>query len=206
MKNDRSNNTRIEKHPFTPFLPEGAKVVLCGTFPPKQDKWAMDFFYPNFQNDMWRVFGLLFYGERERFFDKSTKTIRKAAIQEMLTQYRVGIGETATEAVRLKDNASDKFLEIVTPVNLPALLEKVPECRVVATTGEKAASVIASLTGTPVPKMGEYETCRVPISEDEERTILHWRLPSTSRAFPMSLEKKAGYYGEMFRSLGILPG
>lgn len=43
-------NQKIEHHPFTPFLPDGCKVVLCGTFPPKPEKWSMDFFYPNFQN------------------------------------------------------------------------------------------------------------------------------------------------------------
>ena len=42
---------KVEIHPFTPFLPDGCRVVLCGTFPPKREKWAMDFFYPNFYNE-----------------------------------------------------------------------------------------------------------------------------------------------------------
>lgn len=29
----------------------------------------------------------------------------------------IGIGDTADEIVRLKDNASDKFLEVVRPLN-----------------------------------------------------------------------------------------
>ena len=196
----------IEKHPFKPFLPDGAKVVLCGTFPPKPEKWSMDFFYPNFYNDMWRVFGLIFFNDKEKFFDKATKSIDKIGIQEMLTKYRIGIGETSTEVIRTKDNASDKYLEIVRPVDLAALLAKAPECIVIATTGEKAASVIASLTDTPIPKMGEWSDCIVTDKTGANRRFRHWRLPSTSRAYPMKLEEKASYYKDLFINAGIYYG
>ena len=195
---------KIEQHPFTPFLPSGTKVVLCGTFPPKQNKWSMDFFYPNFQNDMWRIFGYLFYGDKEKFFNKSQKTIDKKGIQEMLTRYKIGIGETVTRAIRTKDNASDKFLEIISPVNLPALLKKIPDCKVVATTGEKAASVISSLTGTQLPKMGEHIDCEIKMEDGSIRKFIHWRLPSTSRAYPMAFDLKASFYGSLFRFLNII--
>ena len=200
-----NENQQIEHHPFTPFLPQGCKVVMCGTFPPKPEKWSMDFFYPNFQNDMWRIFGLLFFNDVNHFFDRVTRTVDKTGIQEMLSQHKIGVGETATEVIRTKDNASDKFLEIVKPVNLHKLLIKVPDCTVIATTGEKAASVIASQTVTPLPKMGEHIECVVKMDDDTFRKFLHWRLPSTSRAFPMKLEKKAEYYAEMLRNLHLLP-
>lgn len=195
---------KIERHPFTPFLPEGTKVVLCGTFPPKPDKWAMDFFYPNFQNDMWRVFGLLFTGNKDFFYNIKDRTIDKESIKKLLTEHMIGVGETATEVIRTKDNASDKFLEIVTPVNLPRLLSKIPNCKVIATTGEKAASVISSLTETSLPRMGEHQECETMMDDGSTRSFIHWRLPSTSRAYPMALEKKAAFYADLFRFLGIL--
>lgn len=195
---------KIEKHPFTPFLPEGTKIVLCGTFPPKEEKWAMDFFYPNFYNDMWRIFGLIFFNDKDRFFDKKNKTVAKEGIQKMLTQYKIGIGGTATEVIRTKDNASDKFLEIVTPVNLQKLLSRIPDCKAVATTGEKAASVIAAITGTEVPKMGEKAECRINLPDGTAREFTHWRLPSTSRAYPMKLEKKAEFYADILRFYDII--
>ena len=197
-------NNKIERHPFTPFLPDGAKIVMCGTFPPKQEKWSMDFFYPNFYNDMWRIFGLIFFNDKDHFFDKSTKTIDKVGIQAMLTTYKIGIGETATEVVRTKDNASDKFLEIVTPVNLPELLKKIPECKALVTTGEKAASVIATESGSILPKMGEYTNCEVKMMDGSLREFRHWRMPSTSRAYPMKFERKAEYYSEMLTAEGII--
>ena len=88
------------------------------------------------------------------------------------------------------------YLEIVEPVDLSALLQKMPLCHTVATTGEKAAGVIASLTSTEVPRMGEMTVA----AEGFEI----WRMPSTSRAYPMKLEKKAEFYARMFRHAGIL--
>ena len=194
---------KIDKHPFTPFLPEGCKVVLCGTFPPKKDKWAMDFFYPNFYNDMWRIFGLIFYNDKDHFYDLKKKTINKLAIQAMLIDKHIGIGETVTEAIRGKDNASDKFLEVVKPVDLTQLLKKIPECRDIATTGEKAASVIAKLTDTPVPKVGRNVACEVKMEDGTLRQFRHWRMPSTSRAYPMKLEDKMRYYKKMIEEVGL---
>lgn len=194
----------VEKHPFTPFLPEGTKIVMCGTFPPKREKWAMEFFYPNFYNDMWRIFGLIFFKDKDHFFHVKEKSIDIDAIKELLSRYKIGIGETATEVVRTKDNASDKFLEIVTPVDLPGMLDKVPSCGAIITTGEKAASIIAELTATPIPKMGEKVECSVPMKDGTRRTVNHWRMPSTSRAYPMKLEKKAAFYEDMLRATGII--
>lgn len=195
---------KIEKHPFTPYLPSGTKVVLCGTFPPKQNKWAMDFFYPNFQNDMWRIFGLIFFDDKDHFFDNDKKKIDKEGIKDLLCRHKIGIGETVTEAIRHRDNASDKFLEIITPVNLPGLLSKIPDCTAIVTTGEKAASVISSLTGTRLPRMGEMIECEVIMPDGISRNIEHWRMPSTSRAYPMSLENKTAYYRTMLNHLGII--
>lgn len=49
-----------EKHPLQPFLPQNSKALFLGSFPPSRERWSMDFYYPNFQNDMWRIFGLVF--------------------------------------------------------------------------------------------------------------------------------------------------
>lgn len=195
---------KVESHPFTPFLPKNCRLVMCGTFPPKRDKWSMEFFYPNFYNDMWRIFGIIFFDDKEHFFDKANKTIDKDGIKRMLSEHNIGIGETVRQAIRTKDNASDKFLEIVTPVDLPSLLSKVPMCEAIVTTGEKAASVIAEITGTHLPKMGEKIECKSKMPDGSDRKFYHWRMPSTSRAYPMSLENKTGYYADMLRKMNII--
>ena len=51
----------IEIHPFEPWLPKDARLLMLGTFPPAPKRWCMDWYYPNFQNDMWRIMGICFY-------------------------------------------------------------------------------------------------------------------------------------------------
>lgn len=164
----------------------------------------MEFFYPNYQNDMWRVFGLIFYKDADHFFNATNKTIDLEGIKQLLTDYKIGIGETATEVIRTKDNASDKFLEIVKPVDLPGMLSLAPDCNAIVTTGEKAASIIAELTETGVPKMGERVKCSVKMKDGSIRVFNHWRMPSTSRAYPMKLDKKGAFYARMLEAEGVI--
>lgn len=50
----------VEYHPLIPFLPEHAKVLFLGSFPPQRKRWCIDFYYPNFINDHWRIEGEVF--------------------------------------------------------------------------------------------------------------------------------------------------
>ena len=73
--------SQTESHPLQPFLPPNAKLLLLGSFPPPQARWCMDFFYPNFQNDMWRIMGQVFFGDTLHFVEPSPKhTFRYEAI------------------------------------------------------------------------------------------------------------------------------
>ena len=138
----------IETRPFPPFLPKKATVMMMGTFPPEQSKRAMEFHYPNFQNDMWRVFGLVFFDEKDHF--------------------RNG--------------------------------EEIPDCKHIGTTGGKATEILLSLLPEKVklPKTGET----IPfVFNGRELTLT--RLPSTSRAYPLSLPKKAEAYKNFFKACGL---
>ena len=106
----------------------------------------------------------------------------------------VALYDTACEVRRLKDNASDKFLEVVTPTDLGALLRQMPQCRAIVTTGQKATDVIVESFGCKEPAIGDME----PITLADGRCLHFWRMPSSSRAYPLALEKKADYYRKMF--------
>ncbi len=187
----------IETHPWEPFIPEGAKILIMGTFPPQSKRWAMDFYYPNRTNDFWPMMALIFFGNRDALRLPASKDFDLGAIKALLTEKRIALNDTGFRVRRLMGNASDKFLEIVEPVRLDELLARMPECHTVATTGEKAAGVIASLTDTPLPSMGQMVAA-------PDRALEIWRMPSTSRAYPLPLEKKADYYRDMFHHAGIL--
>lgn len=188
----------IETHPFPPYLPSGAKVLIMGTFPPQPHRWAMEFYYPNRTNDFWKIMGLIFFNDPTYLYDTRSRSFRLDLIKDLLDDKGIALHDTGREIRRLRDNASDKYLEIVTPVPLFDLLARIPLCRTIATTGEKAAGVIASITGTEIPKMGHMVT-------DTARNLDIWRMPSTSRAYPLPLENKAAYYATLFNAAGIEP-
>lgn len=188
-----SHMPEIELHPWEPFVPEGAKVLVMGTFPPQPKRWSMDFYYPNRTNDFWPMMGLIFLGDRRALLSSDGSGYDLERIKALLREHRIALHDTGHAIRRLAGNASDKFLEIVEPVDLEGLLARMPECHTVVTTGEKAAGVVASLTGTPAPKMGE-----MTVADDGLRI---WRMPSTSRAYPMKLERKAEMYRRVFDSL-----
>lgn len=190
----------METHPLEPFLPEGARLLMCGTFPPAVSRWSMPFYYPNYINDMWRIFGIVYFGDKDYLVDVEHKRFRLEAIKRLLEQKHIALSDTGREVVRTRGNASDKYLEIRKHIDLGVMLERLPCVQAVATTGEKAAEVIASITGTEIPKAGDYVECSLKC-EDKIRNFRHWRMPSSSRAYPMKLELKAEAYRRMLLSI-----
>ena len=194
----------IEKHPLQPFLPEGARILMLGSFPPAKKRWSMEFFYPNWINDMWRIWGWIFFKDKEHFVaetadGKKIKAFDRERCAGFAAEKGIAMYDTASEVRRLKDNASDKFLEVVKATDLRALLEEIPECEAVITTGQKATDIIISTFGCAEPAVGDCTGF-----EMEGRKMRLWRMPSSSRAYPLPLEKKAEFYRKMFKSENIL--
>lgn len=189
----------IERHPWPPFMPRGARLLMLGTFPPKPERWSMPFYYPNRINDFWRICGMVFYGNRDHFWNEAERRFRQADIERMLTERRIALWDTGMAVRRLRDNASDKFLEIVEEIELERLLAEYATIEAVVTTGEKATTVVAGQMGVAVPPIGR------PVSAVMAgRRVALWRMPSSSRAYPLSLDKKAAAYRAMFNALHIL--
>ncbi|MBR3011708.1 MAG: uracil-DNA glycosylase family protein [Bacteroidales bacterium] len=149
----------------------------------------------------------------------------------------IALFDTATEVRRLNDNASDKFLEVVTPTDIPALLAQIPECRAVVTTGQKATDVLLAAC-SPAGQGASRAPAALGTSRDPAdfgdpaapgfagagatagiaappvggcvpaviagRAVDFWRMPSTSRAYPLPLDRKADAYRHLFTALGLL--
>ncbi|MCQ2974492.1 MAG: uracil-DNA glycosylase family protein [Bacteroidales bacterium] len=186
----------IESHPLTPFLPKNCKVLFLGSFPPQKKRWSINFFYPNFINDHWRIEGQIFFNDKNYFVDNQNKTFYLDKIIDFLNQKGIGIFDTATKVNRLKDNASDKFLEIVEKTDINKLLLQIPECKTLVTTGEKATETICEYFSIQkLPKVGE----NIQINSD----LKLYRLPSSSRAYPLAFDKKVEEYKKMFQFVGV---
>lgn len=186
----------VERHPLKPFLPNGCKLLMLGSFPPSQKRWCMNFFYPNFTNDMWRIFGLAFFEDKQHFVDEANKTFKLDELKAFLTAKGVGIYDTATAVNRTTGTAADKDLEVIEPTNLDELLLQVPDCKNVVVTGQLAADVLrAHFNIAEQPKLGAY----VPFSfQPDGREMRLYRMPSSSRAYPLKVEKKTEWYKAMF--------
>ena len=165
----------IEQHPLQPFLPPHARLLMLGSFPPQRKRWSMEFYYPNWNNDMWRLTGLLFFGQKDYFVAEGRKAFCKERLVEFL------------------------FLEVVTPTDVAALLRCLPECRAVVTTGEKATDTLCAQLSVDKPRVGDFSEFLF-----EERALRLYRMPSSSRAYPLALEKKAAAYRVMYQDLGML--
>lgn len=189
----------IENHPFEPFLPANARLLMMGSFPPQKKRWSMDFYYPNLNNDMWRIVGLLFFGNKDYFLNDDRKAFCQQRLMDFLNEKGIALFDTASSIRRLQDNASDKFLEVVRPTDIASLLHRLPQCKAVVTTGQKATDTLRMQFKVEEPKVGDFAEFLF-----EERPIRLYRMPSSSRAYPLALEKKAAAYRIMFQDLQIL--
>lgn len=194
-----STEMPIETHPFEPWLPKNARLLMLGTFPPSPKRWCMDWYYPNFMNDMWRIFGICFFDDKQYFIVPGEKRFALEKIKTFLEEKRVAIFDTALRIRRTKGTASDKDLEIVEPADLDNMLRALPDCRGVLTAGQLATQIFTEhygITAAKKMKMGSYVEFMF-----EGRSLRLYRMPSSSRAYPMATEKKAEYYQRMFDDL-----
>ena len=200
----------------------------------------MPFYYPNWINDFWRILGLVFFDDKDHFCVPGEKRFDEAAIRAFCAARGLAFYDTACEVRRLKDNASDAFLEVVTPTDVAALLRQIPRCHTLVTTGQKATEIVAVSFGCPVPPVGSFvdivmpdpdRASHAPASatpgpdpaapgpapatpgaapvtpgaapvmpgcDRASHTLRFWRMPSTSRAYPLPLARKASAYQRLF--------
>ena len=179
---------------------------------------------------MWRIIGLAFFGDKEYFVEKGAKTavlngqvtktdtlkergtknatqngqvtksgFRYEEIVAFCQAKGIAIFDTAQAVIRLQGNAADEHLEIVEQTDIAELLQQLPLCHNICCTGGKAAQTLAEILHCATPKVGEYI-----MTDFADRTVHFWRMPSSSRAYPLSLVKKTAAYRRMFETIGLL--
>ena len=186
IANIERSTAEVEYHPLIPFLPENAKVLFLGSFPPQRKRWCIDFFYPNYIND------------RNHFVDLDAKRFKLEEIVSFCQTKGIAFFDTANAIRRQQDNASDKFLEVIEPTDIVTLLQQLPHCHTIVTTGEKATDTICTSLHIPeVPKVNTYVPIPDTYNQDGKQLVLY-RLPSSSRAYPLAFDKKVEAYRRMF--------
>ena len=194
----------IEEHPLQPFLPCNARLLMLGSFPPPRERWCMEFFYPNPQNDMWRLWGWIYFGDKNYFFDTATKKFRLHLLRPFLETVGVALYDTAQAVRRLKGNAQDAHLEVVRATDIKRLTQQLPMLQAIAVTGQKAAdTIIHQLCNDPLEAKKLQSELKIGHWVQVSNLRL-WRMPSSSRSYPLALEKKAEYYKAMLLHEGML--
>ncbi len=152
----------------------------------------MDFYYPNWTNDHWRIEGAVFYNDKDHFVETGKKTFQLQTIVEHCQQHGIAFFDTSLAVRRLAGNASDKLLEVVVETDVEQLMGQLPDLRALVTTGEKATATLCRRLGMEcLPRTNTWTA--VPNTNVEL-----YRLPSSSRAYPLAFEKKAEAYKAMF--------
>lgn len=188
-----------ESHPLHPFLPANGRILFLGSFPPPRARWSMDFFYPNWINDFWRIMGQVHCGDPQHFVVPGERRFDRERIIDFCRQRGIALYDVARRVCRVKDNASDDYLNIVESADIGSLLEMMPRCDKIVTTGGKASEEVriqlslASGESLPLPKIGEC----ISLSA-YGRSLRWWRMPSSSRAYPLRFERKVELYAHPF--------
>lgn len=142
---------------------------------------------------MWRIWGYISTGDKNAFLMPDGKTFDKEKIVAFCREAGLALSDTAEQAVREKGNASDAHLSVVKRRDFGVLLARIPLCHDIALTGEKAVETLGATVGFKKIAVGEFITT----DYFDRREVRIWRMPSSSRAFPRSIEWKAEYYKRM---------
>ena len=190
----------IEQHPLEPFLPGNARLLMLGSFPPqKKGGGPWSFTTPTGTMTCGGLPGSFSFNDKDYFVDKTKKAFCKERLISFLQEKGVALFDTASAIRRLQDNASDKFLEVVQPTDVPALLHRIPQCKAIVTTGEKATDTLCTQFSIDKPKVGDFTEFLF-----ENHPMRLYRMPSSSRAYPLALGKKSAAYRIMYQDLQML--
>ncbi len=98
--------TEIETHPFKPFVPAKASVLILGTFPgrkktlvPGNNEW----FYGSKRNQFWNIIRSVYNAELPATEEKKI----------LFTEHGIAIGDIFLKIRRKEDNNLDANLEVV---------------------------------------------------------------------------------------------
>lgn len=156
----KSTSVVVEDHPIGPVVHTDSRVLLCGTFPPVRR--SIHFYYPNPNNDMWKVLGLVFFDDADAFYtlagctspllSSSSKPLGGLAVTRALDEARilhfadsqpVGFFDACRRVRRRLGTSADENIEALerTDVVRDVLLHT-PHCAAIIATSTLALTLL----------------------------------------------------------------
>ncbi|MDO5553069.1 MAG: uracil-DNA glycosylase family protein [Planctomycetia bacterium] len=195
----------METHPWLPFYPPDARMLMLGSFPPPPSRWSMPFYYPNWQNDMWRIVAAVFFNDRHYFEIPGRKAFDQEKLVSFLTERGIALSDVASTARRAKGNASDAFLEIIQTIDPRKELARLPQCHALVTTGKLASTMLQLALKKSFKRDFELPAMETFVELTLfDRTLRWYRMPSSSRAYPLPFDRKVTAYYNLFKDCNLL--
>lgn len=200
------------KHPYCPFIPEGATKLIIGTMPPyrfcKTPKELyeddVDFYYGSKDNDFWNLLSQITGAKLDK---KNTET---AIIQRkaLLSKLHIGITDIIEQCTHINGKSTDDSLDdiVLKPIN--ELLSHHPEIDSLIYTSKSIIKHIYKIADKyhswDTPKEGNTldtpKESTIMIGGKRYKVIVLYS-PSPSASRKVSYEKRLSQYTNVFGKL-----
>ncbi|GET91362.1 hypothetical protein, unknown function [Leishmania tarentolae] len=175
-----------EDHPIGPVVHADSRILFCGTFPPVRK--SIRFYYPNANNDMWKVLGQVFYDDVDAFYTSAdcvsslfsppskqsscraaTRVLDERRIWHFAHSQPVGFFDVCRRVRRRRGTSADDNIEALERTNvLRDVLSCTPHCAGILTTGTLAFTMLLDdlcahgtfLTSSGAPVEAVFKTRR----------------------------------------------
>lgn len=129
------DNFVVEDHPFEPFIPSGAKVLIVGSFPTHKRNYKMTFkfFYAGLGNMFWPVMEKVF----DRKFQYNSGDLAIKERKDLLTQRKVGLTDMLIKCYRNNGRSQDEHIFPIKFADIFRLLDAHPEIETIILTGRQ---------------------------------------------------------------------
>lgn len=197
--------TVLDRHPYPPFVPDGAESLIIGSIPPHRFCVGeglfpedVDFFYGSRNNAFWKLLGEVFGCSFLRENSERAVLERK----RFLAEHRLGITDILVSCLRT-ENSSDRGLKDAVYLDLAGLLKAHSSiCRLFYTSDFVRLSVERSLQLRHTGFSFSSRKCRLPLNgRDYDVLVLYSPSPQALKGLGKGgAGKRLSQYRELLLS------
>jgi len=160
---------QIERHPFSPFVPERADKLVLGSFPPYRivhqalKLGDINWYYGSRNNLFWRLLEQVYrveFGLRNP--DKEIPLLR---IRAFCTEHGFGLADMLSEVIRLERRSSDSDLRPMAYLDIVELLVKHPSLRSIYCTSQFVWQLLRNTVRASAPSDYQFTKTSAELHE-----------------------------------------
>lgn len=122
-------------HPFKWYIPKNAETLIIGTFPPVNERWSYEFFYPNINNLFWKILSKIAGHELSRSGSNMVQDRKN-----ILHALKVGVTDMGGTIIRLNNDSKDESLQIIEYMDIVKLISTHPSIKRIILTSSSGRS------------------------------------------------------------------